>query len=217
LVAILIRQYLSIFHVCAAAQFARQSRALELSGGPWKEHQFGHYAAVIGSLVESAAYLEATINELLQDTEDRESSRIDVLGQDQAQRLAAYWLARPRGIVRKYEQVLTILGAEPFEANDSLLSDARDLVALRNELIHFRPKTITAGTPNTQPTYERLKRLARNPWASPNNAIFPDRLLCHACAAWGVETAIAFVNSFSAKIGTAPWHGELPCDPSTGI
>ena len=63
---VLIREYLSVFHICAAAEFARQSQAYEVSGESWPKIQFPHYAAVIASLSESASFLESTINELLQ-------------------------------------------------------------------------------------------------------------------------------------------------------
>ena len=95
-----------------------------------------------------------------------------------------------------------------------MLTQAEDLVTVRNALHHFTPQTHTSGAPETNATFERLKGLALNPWASHNNAIFPDRLLCHACAAWGVETSIAFVTEFSDKVGIARAHERLPCNPS---
>jgi hypothetical protein len=206
------RQYLSIFHLCAAAEFARRAESLEVQGGTWKQQQFPHTSVVIGSILESASFLESAINELLQDAEDGVPFRVEALGGDCAARLAAYWLARPRETLRKYQDVLRVAGAELFDRSQPPFADAQDLMRLRNDLHHFKPRTVALGVVGEQRGYDRLQRLAQNPWMSPNNPIFPDRLLCHAAAAWAVDSAIALVSEFSNRIGIASAHERLPCD-----
>jgi hypothetical protein len=210
-VPILVRQYVSAFHLCAAAEFARQALALELSteGVAGIPLRFRHYGAVIGSLVESASFLESTVNELLQDAKEGESTRMG----EKAGRLAAYWIAgRRRGTLQKYRDVLTILEAAPLDR--SLLGRAEDLVTLRNTLHHYVPETVTIGAPYTNPIFERLKALALNPWAA-ENAIPLDRLLCHACAGWGVDTAISFVTAFAEAVDVPALAPRVsPCDLS---
>ena len=73
-----LRDYLSKDHIQTAAFFARQSRLIEqeYSGKHWGE-VFGsgvfnqHRAYVTGAIFAAVAFLEATINELFTDAEER--------------------------------------------------------------------------------------------------------------------------------------------------
>jgi hypothetical protein len=70
------RTYYSISHVLGAAQLARLAENIERTyDGKWSDELFHeHRAYVTGSILLSASFLEATINEVFADADDNSST-----------------------------------------------------------------------------------------------------------------------------------------------
>ena len=215
--SISIRHYFSIRHLSAAALFARQCREAESSllplvieGPEWQQHS----AASVSAVVMSAAFLEATINEIYSDcVDDPTSSRLACLPARAL--MEALWkqgIPRRAGypIVQKYEIALELNGKPAFDHSRSLYQDARHLVELRNALVHFEPKTITstaAGGKAQAHKFDGLKsKFPDNALAGAGNPYYPDKLLGAGCAEWAVKSAVAFTDEFFGKLGMEPTY-----------
>jgi hypothetical protein len=159
-----------------------------------------HRAYVIGAVLASAAFLEASINELYLEVQDRL-----VENGGQGRRVLAvpahFWsqAAHPP-ILHKYQLALVVADAEPFDESRSPFRDADGLVALRDALVHGRPEWRDAHG-RRQNLERRLRaKFPHNPLASEADAEFPDRLLGAGCAAWAVRVAEKFSNDFCHRM-----------------
>ena len=78
--------------------------------------------------------------------------------------------------------------------------DVTYLVKLRNWLVHYTPRTVSAEDPHT---LDHIRgRFADNAlMAGGGNAWFPDHALGAGCAGWAVPSVRAFVDEFLAVIG----------------
>lgn len=218
IVSISFRHYFSIRHLSAASHFAHQCREVEnsplppvIEGPEWRQHS----AASVSAVVMSAAFLEATINELYSDcVADPTSSRLACLPARAL--MEALWkkgIPRRAGypIVQKYEIALELNGKSAFDSAQSVIQDARHLVDLRNALVHFEPKTITstaAGEKAQALKFDWLKgKFPENALlAGAGNPYYPDKLLGAGCAEWAVKSAVAFTDEFFSKLGMEPTY-----------
>lgn len=209
------RSYLSISHLSAAALFAHKATKIE------QQFKFGgdgecrvsreHGAYVASSVMLSAAFLEATINELFSDCAERSITRLNPLS---ATRLMTTMWNRgiPRtarySIIEKYDIALELNEKPPFVQGTNPYQDTKLLIELRNALIHYEPETVlTTATPylNSSDIHKFEKRFkgkfALNPLTGAGNAFYPDKLLGSGCAMWAVNTSVAFADEFFSLLG----------------
>lgn len=229
LVSISFRHYFSIRHFTAAASFARQCREVECSplppvieGPEWQQHS----AAAVSAVVMAAAFLEATINELYCDcVDDPHSQRLaalparalmDALWREGIPRRAGY------PIIQKYDIALRLNGKPVFDRSRSPYQDAKLLIDLRNELVHFEPETVASTAPGKEakaPKFGALRtKFPDNALAGAGNPYYPDKLLGAGCAEWAVRSALAFTDEFFEKLGITPTYEHVRAayvDPTT--
>lgn len=206
------RRYLSITHLTAASLFASQCKTLESNA---EQHAFcgeqvtQQQAYVVSSVILSAAFLEATINELFSDCADGHATRSlevrDLMGRLWKQgvpKTASY------SILEKYDIALELANRTGFIRGDQPYQDAKLLVQLRNQLVHFEPESV-AGSFNPSEVldlhvFEKRFRgkFEVNPLTGALNPFYPDKLLGAGCAIWSVKTAIAFADAFFCEA----WH-----------
>lgn len=125
-------------------------------------------------------------------------------------------------VLGKYQKILEIGGKPQFDENDPVFLGVRDLIGIRNYLMHYRREWVTIPTggetehpsgnsPETQAG--RLEKLFRNrfrenPLAGKSLPFFPDRCLGHGCAEWAVVSSLAFTDRFFGDLGLpAPYDG----------
>ena len=217
------RHYFSIRHLSAAALFARQCRDVESSplppvidGPAWRQH----WAASVSAVVMSAAFLEATINELFSDCVDDPMSPRLVCVQARALMEAMWKQGIPRRagypILQKYEIALELNAKPAFDRSGSLHQNAKSLVDLRNALVHFEPQTITAtvGEKTQAHKFDTLKgKFPDNELlAGAGNPYYPEKLLGAGCAQWAVRSAVAFTDEFFDKLGVEPIYAPVKAD-----
>ena len=189
-------------HLFTARHMALQARELEdqHAGSADKDIVRRHRAYVISTIFSSAAFLEASINELYLEVQDHlingGPGRRRVLNVP-----AHFWSATARPpILHKYQLALVVADAEPFDERRSPFRDADGLIALRDALVH--------GRPNWRDQHGRRQHLERRLRAKfRHNALvpegdpeFPDRLLSAGCAAWAVRIAERFSNEFCHRM-----------------
>jgi hypothetical protein len=160
-----------------------------------------HRAYVIGAILATSAFLEASINELYLEVQDHTSNgspggRRRVLAVP-----AHFWsaVARPP-ILHKYQLALVVADAEPFDEARPPFRDADGLIALRDALVHGRLEWRDSHG-RRQNLERRLRaKFPHNAFATESDPEFPDQLLGAGCAMWAVRVAERFSNEFCSRM-----------------
>ena len=76
------------------------------------------------------------------------------------------------------------------------MTDTDNLRRLRNALVHYKPEWDTELKEHRNLEDRLDGRFPLNPYAHSNYAFFPKKCLGHGCAAWAVETSVAFLEEF---------------------
>lgn len=220
-ITISMRHYLSLSHLSAAALFAKQCSDVESIAGatPFdSQERRQHNAYAVSSVIVSAAFLEATINELFSDCADEHrTQRIAAL---QAQILMGRLWKKgiPRtasySILEKYEIALELNGKSAINSGANPYQDAKLLVELRNALVHYEPETVVSHSGHEAPKPHKFeKRFSGkfdiNPLTGLGNPFYPDKLLGAGCAQWAVTAAVAFTDEFFHRLGTTPTYEHV--------
>lgn len=168
-----------------------------------------HRSYAISAVFSSAAFLEAFINEILQDIADAPPGdlpeRCRGISEGPAATLRAEWTATKRplegaSILRKYKAALKAAGKPLPDENKGPTSRVKKLVDLRNNLVHYKPE-FKAFDESTE-----MEKCLRGEFAS--NKIFDNPspwytigCLGHGCAEWAHTSATDFVDEWQTTIG----------------
>lgn len=209
-----IRHYLSITHLSAASLAAAQCKAIEDEARvapPTSDRRRAHGASAITSIILSAAFLEATINELFSDCADaqRGSKALKLTAHELMGQLWQRGIPRTASysILQKYAVALLLNGREAMPIGANPHQDAQALVELRNALIHFEPETTVAFTDDEATKQHKFEGRLRGKFApstltGQGNPFFPDKVLGAGGAAWAVKSAVNFTDEFFSKMGS---------------
>lgn len=221
LISMSMRQYLSINHFSTAALFAKQCQHIEDSAGsdPIEEATYRmHKACATSSIIVSAAFLEATINEIFSDCADTDSN-YRVAGLPENEMMGKLWnKGIPRtasySILEKYEIALELNKCPPFPTGENPYQDIKLLVELRNALIHFEPETIRSQPANEAAKLHKFEKkfkgkFSANPLTGLGNAFYPEKLLGAGCAKWAIESSVAFTDRFFQNLGMTPTYEHV--------
>lgn len=228
-----VRSYFSTQHLWAANHFAHLAAECERTHARRAPKvSIQHRVYVITAVSESVAFLEATVNEILQDAHDDHHGYVGPLGDAKIAALSAYWGSLNRGqsyVLKKYTRTLTLCGGTPIAVSDPRYQDAAALVDLRNALTHYRPASVSVIDPH--PLDAVLKgRFAPNALLDSGNAatFYPEYALGAGCAEWSVVTATAIADHFATELGLTlnyqqvhwlrePPRGYSPPEPFGGL
>lgn len=210
------RHSYSLQHIQSAALFTRQAYLLEKAyDGKFSEELFAdNKSYATEAIIATAAFLEASINELFADTVDNpETDQMKQLDINTRQLMAEMWeLKVPRtasyDILQKYQIALTLARKQLFDLGRLPAQDIKFVIKIRNDLIHFEPtwvstleKDMYVDTSNYQNLQKENKFPINALYAGTQNPFFPDKCLGYGCAKWAVNTAIKFVEEFYARMG----------------
>jgi hypothetical protein len=191
----------SVNHMRVAIRAAQSAREIEQANdtkvlGSWFDDMMMHVPV---SVIMSAAALEATCNEIIQDildgrmhvTSDVKDSLRDLKGDR-----SGYTLGR-------YSKLAAFLGNKvpPDQARDG----ADTLIKFRNAFIHFKPAWDKEADVHDGTLVQRLKA-AQVPISPPyqrGGFMFPYGFMTYGCAKWCVESARRFSAEFANLIGVA--------------
>ena len=225
-IVIRFRDCFSVRYIQSAALLCRMGFGLEQeyarTGTLPAEQRLRHEAFVLNALFSTVAFLESTINELWSDAADNayffydETTEALLRAVGEKWRNENYFDRTP--LPAKYQKILEI-GEKPlFAEEDPDFSGIRDLIGIRNYLMHYRREWVEiraggaagAHSDTHAEKFEQLlkDRFAENPLAGKNLPFFPDRCLGHGCAEWAVTTSISFTDRFFRDLGLpAPYEG----------
>ena len=202
------RSYYSTHFLATAQDAARLARSTELKLLQADERRFSlqHRGQVLSSVIHSAAFLEATVGEVLQDARDGHlTEKLADVGGRTICAWAGLWEALDSGgignALRYYKAALLAAGKPIFDTGAQPWQDAKLLVDLRNYLLHYKPSSAYADEP------ERLVgKLQRSVDPNPlsTNASSVDGCLSAGCAEWALDSAVALVSAFADTTGAKP-------------
>lgn len=167
---------------------------------------------VLAALTASVAFLEANINELFEDAieylTNPTTKALRGLDRETQTRLAALWPhVEKQPVMVKYDIALDLAGATTFDRGAAPAQDVRDLIAVRNHFIHYRPNSVHDGV--AQGTDEKLStRLANKltvpAWDNGGEDLFPTRVMCPDLARWAVQSVVKYADLFCDRLGVDP-------------
>ena len=220
--AIRYRDCFSVKYIQSAALFCRLGYEIEQNyaktGVLYSGQRLSHEAYILNALFSSVAFLESTINELWSDAADNAYFFSDTETEALFRTIGEKWNNENyfdrTPLPAKYQKVLVIGNKPVFSDDDPDFSGIRDLIGIRNYLMHYRREWVVIRDDQAPGVYsethaERLDQLfkdrfAPNPFAPKNLPFFPDQCLGHGCAEWGVNTCLAFTDRFFAALGLSP-------------
>ncbi len=220
-----IRDYVSLSHVWSACFMARSCGALEQTDDALPDRHDRHFAFFCASIGAAADFLDASINELIQDA--RDDQRGGPTQRMSANQVTALALTPPlaslrrEGVLDKYDIAAKAAGVVPPLRGQSIGQDAALVLAVKNALSHWVPELVTtvaddSSAISVQEMERRLKKLqlAPNPFAGPGHPFFPRRAATHGLAAWCCTTAMAYVEEYFGRFGVVPPFQHLrPLNP----
>jgi hypothetical protein len=204
-----VREHFAFQHIRSAIYLAEDAKKIEASKNKMLFSR--HAAYVSSSLLASAAFLEASINEFFCDLEDHKTNHYPEIGKDKENLIGELWRRGvPRtarySILEKYDFALILTGNRPLDKSAVTYCDAKILIDFRNALIHFEPEWYSSGNhPKHEPSrFEKRTsgKFELNPFLiSAGNSFFPGKCMSANCAQWAFNTAISLVQDFYSSIG----------------
>jgi hypothetical protein len=181
-----------------------------------------HEAFILNSVLSVVSFLESTINELYADVADEAYFFADEGQEALFRKIAEGWRNEKNfdraPLLSRYQKILTIAGKPPFDEADQAFANVRDLIEIRNYLMHYKREWVVVGSSDKRKTGEETtgakferslrKKFATNPLAHKNLPFFPDQCLGHGCAEWAVVNSLIFTDEFFRRLDLpAPYEG----------
>lgn len=190
-----LRTYFSLHHAQMAAYHVRAAQSLEVNES--EEVAIALSAHVSAAVICAGAFMDATANEL---SENSRRPRKDVKG-------------FPAALLRLNE-LLQAASVSAIDYADPLWVNAQTLIELRNRLIHYEHDWLDEGTANMvgpgalngSPLQAKLRAAFEY---LPSTVSYIPRFLSPDCAAWAVQSSIAFLDEFYSRLNQTPNHGHI--------
>ena len=112
-------------------------------------------------------------------------------------------------MISRYQKILAIAGQPPFSEDEPVFSNVRNLIEIRNHLMHYKREWVVVrepALPGEETMSEKFardlgKKFATNPFSPRNLPFFPDQCLGHGCAEWAIVNSIIFTDEFFRWLG----------------
>jgi hypothetical protein len=183
--------------IAGAVALARRAARIERIPAPKPKQIAEHRALVVGAVVQGAAALEASLNEVvLHGSSHHLGGNIAPLVPHASKIDRA-----PGGLVKRWELALRLLNFPP--PSGQIPEDAQLLMLLRNELTHYRSGW--NGTTKSPNLMTRLQNgnVAKDPYPQYSNNMFPLAVLSAHLARWAAVTASNYLDEIYAAMGVA--------------
>jgi hypothetical protein len=205
------RVYFSTYHLWAAEFAAAQAAAFERDfTARIPVFNIEQRSYVTNAVFMSVAFLEAAINEILQDIVDDHQSYIGNIN-PVIRRCTTVWWNQSEGqgraagsILDKYQALLEFSGLPKMKKGENLYQNAHLVIALRNELMHYKPETL-GGEVEHDLEGKLRRKFAPNPLlVGSKNPYFPDHCLGSPCATWTATSVKALADTYFSMLNITP-------------
>lgn len=161
----------------------------------------------MGVVFSSVAFLEALVNEVLQDAANGLNGHIGFravgIADPAAKLLGGRWengrAFECASIEDKYQVTLLGVDAEKFRPDHNPLRPVLYLIQLRNALVHFKPETLDSEAEHA--LERRIKPLIRENQQPIGIPWFPNKLLGAGLADWACTSASTFADEWATRVG----------------
>ncbi len=219
------RHYFSTYLLWSAEHNAVQAGSIEAAHDGPPRFDARHQSHVLDSILASAAFLEAAVNELYQDAYDGHGTSGDgyiaPLKPETRKLLAEVWRETDEGVrmrpLDKYQLLLASAGLEPLDRGEQPYQDARLVTQLRNTIAHFQPEDVSAEWPHKLGARLRGKFEENRLMAGAGNPWWPSHCLGAGCAAWAAAAAESLTAHVCAHLGIRPNYQRLREDGWSGF
>ena len=192
--AIRFRDCFSVRYIQSAALLCRLGFAIEQEYREVPDIpadvQLRHEAFILNSVLSSVVFLESTINELYADAADEAYFFADEKHEALLRMISEKWKNEKNfdraPMLTKYQKILTIAGKPPFDEGDQAFANVRDLIEIRNHLMHYKREWVVIadgekrgpGEDTTGAKFEKSlrKKFATNPLAPKKPAVLPGQV-----------------------------------------
>lgn len=183
----------------------RRAKGISLPNDEFQAIFHEHRVHAVIAMIESVAFLEATINEFLAAVVGERVEYRDTVTLTPAVRtkLKVYWKFHVRGdLLKKYQATLELIELPQFEKKKTPYRGVQGLIDFRSALVHYKPKLMTdEELHDIEKTLRDVSKVSFGPNPLvPENNFYPDRVLHHASAKWAVKTSLDFADAFYSKI-----------------
>lgn len=219
------RAYFSVQAIQAATRSAARAEELERAHtGEWGDPQVGeHLQAVTSAVIYSAIFLEALVSEWFTDAAERDpgpgGGRLQGLEARSIELMKGWWDATEgRGVspLERHQMALLFAGRPQMDKGSQPYQSAKALLELRNEVIHFRPHTITMG-PDGKLVAKLRQYIEPNQMLPEPELYWPYGLLSASCAGWATDSALAFAREICERLGLEPYFDRFLQPDATGF
>ena len=226
------RVYLSHTHIRAASFFAREAGKLEDEQNNFDTDLLNreqlHEIYVSSSLVSSALFLEATVNEFYSDiTHDFVRERKYDLPEQLVQRVDSM-VGSIKGTtftdistLDKFQWLLILAGRNPFDKGRVPYQDTQIVMNFRSAFVHYEPEDLLVSSTERDPETHsledalRTKQVSLNPIVGEGVPSFPAKCMSHDCAMWAAKSVIEFTDEFFYRLDLEPPYDHIRPDFST--
>lgn len=219
-----LRSYFSLRYIKSSIYLANQACMIEEKNAenPPENIIDQHSAYVIASIFTAISFLEASINEILRDSNDaakgtyREAETYipaDIIPK-LAQFTDIFKKNRNIPILQKYQIALEFSQKERFNEQEKLYLDILNFKALRNKLVHYIPSWSKIEPPEEYVPGDELQKylygmFELNPLTGKGNPFLFDKCLGYGCCKWGIESSIAFTDEFCSRTGIISKYANI--------
>jgi hypothetical protein len=181
-----------------------------------------HEVFILNSVLSSVTFLESAISELYADAADGAYLFADEKNEALLKLISEKWKNTRNfdraPVLARYQKILSIAGLPVFEEGDQAFANVRNLIEIRNYLMHYKREWVTVregrspvhGEESATDRFENLlrRKFALNPLAGKQTPFFPDKCLGHGCAEWAILNSIIFTDEFFRRLGLpVPYEG----------
>ncbi len=209
-----VRVNLGLKHMEAAEDFASQCTAIEESQKAldWPQPRLREATKLaLGAVVLAVAAMEASINEIYLTAVDDALDEFARAPSRHAHALSERWKkVEQKPILEKHQIALEACGKHPFDEGSEPYQSARDLVQLRDALVHYKSEWDSDAGKHRRLEERLQNRFAESQlWAAlrGKRAWFPYRCLGAGCANWACSVVRTLHIQFCARLGTEPVLG----------
>ena len=196
------RDRLSRHHIISAHNFAEGAAKIEQEelGDIPPEEKWKYRANITAAVLSSAAFLEASINELYLELQKVTHSEDSHLRHELALLVNAWPQIVRSPVLQKYQIALSVTDADPYNEDVTPFAEADCLVRLRSALLSYG-----ANWEDSQGRQQELEARLKDafppsPLVSASRPWFPDRCLSAGCAKWAVRVVQIFTNDFYKRM-----------------
>jgi hypothetical protein len=190
-----LRMNYAVPHLVSAAMFSRRVGDIETAHlgqgiGPFWEEVLAHASACIFLAV---AGLESYANELFADWEQNFPGKSN-------EEVKKRWKERD-SIFAKLDNALIIRGKCALNRGEERYESARDLVKLRNALVHFKPEWDDKQVKHKMLSCQLRKHFKPSFFIPNDPGLFPRAWASHDCTVWALNAVVRFVGYFEDRAG----------------